>query len=177
MLKSMLIGVLLALPVASQAAAPAPTGLEAIAAAYPGSWKVETENYSSEFSQAGSRTYSASRECWKSGEALKCVVVVDDKLAAELVFTYDPTTDTCHEHQILTQGSPAEMTITIKGDTWTYVQDSKAKDGSIVQFRITRVYKKPDSIEFKQEFRHVPGDWITMSSGTEMRTKPDNQKP
>jgi hypothetical protein len=153
-------------------ATPTPTGLDRIAAAYPGIWKSETEGYSSEFSQAGSRSYNASRECWKSGDVLKCVTIIDNKIVAELVFTYDQISDTYHEHQILATGSPAEMTLNIKGNTWVYLQDFKDKQGGTVHSRITKVFKSPDSADTQQEFKRDPGDWIMMNKGTETRTSP-----
>lgn len=154
------------------APAPAVTGLDRIAAEYPGTWKSETEGYSSEFSQAGSRSYTASRECWKSGEALKCVTVIDNKIVAELVFTYDPGSDTYHEHQILATSSPAEMTLNIKGNTWVYLQDFKDKQGGTVHSRITKVFKSSDSADVQQEFKRDTDDWIMMNRGVETRTSP-----
>jgi len=153
-------------------ATPAPTGLDRIAAAVTGTWNTEAETYSSELSQAGHQTLKVERECWKSGEALKCLMVSDDKLIAENVYTYDKASDSYRERVLTAQGAYPDFTLTIKGDTWTYLEEIKSKQGDTIHLRLVRIFKTPDSVESKTDFKHDTGDWITSATGTETRAKP-----
>ena len=158
---------------AGPAPATAVPALDKLLSIYAGAWTITAENYSSEFSQAGSNTTHLNRGCYRDGDTLKCLVLNGLRVGAELVFTYDAATGGYKEH-LIGSGGPLDFTVAIKGDTWTYTSDNKDKDGNLVHWRDTRTYKGDGSVESRREYKKDPGDWITVATETETRTKPTN---
>ncbi|HEY4128913.1 MAG TPA: hypothetical protein VGN70_12755 [Gammaproteobacteria bacterium] len=152
--------------------APAPTGLDRLAAILPGTWKTEGQLLDSPVSKAGLQHYVTARDCWREADAYKCVSVVNGTLQLYDIFSWDAIAGVYHQTRITPQGKQPDFSIAVKGDTWTFDQDIARADGSLVHYRVTRTYAAPGSETYANTFSSDGKTWADVANGTETRLDP-----
>ena len=161
-----------ALVPALASAAPAPAGLDKIAA-YAGSWKGKTENFTTPYSKAGKETSTLYNDAWRSGDFYVIHQVVNGKPAPVLsVYTYDTKADLYHVSSVPMDGSDpgSAGTLIIKGNVWTFPWEYK-HDGKTTWFRVVNTWSSPRTIEYRQEFSADKIHWTVMGKGTEHKIR------
>jgi hypothetical protein len=148
---------------------PAPTGLDRLAQVLPGTWTTKGETLDSPFTKAGPQDYVTRRECWRDTAAYKCVFVVNGSLQLYDIFSWDAQDQLYQETQITPKGPQPEFHISVKGDTWTYDQDIVRPDGTVIHYRILRVYTSVSSATYSYSFSTDGKQWTDIAKGSETR--------
>lgn len=154
------------------AAASAPAGLDKIAA-YAGTWKGQTEKFSTPYSTAGRETDTIHNDCWRSGDFYVIHQTVNGKPAPVLsVYIYDANADLYHVYGVPMNGDDpgAAGKLIIKGNVWIFPWEYNNK-GKTVYFRVVNVFTTPKTIEYRQEFSNDKVHWTLMAKGTEIKTR------
>ena len=153
-------------------AAPAPAGLDKIAA-YDGTWKGATEHFNTPYSKAGHETATIHNDCWRNGDFYVIHQTVNGKPEAVLsVYTYDTKADLYHVYGIPVSGDdpgPAGKLI-IKGSVWTFPWQYTDK-GKTVYFRVVNTWSSPRTIEYRQEYSADKIHWSMMAKGYEVKVQ------
>ena len=154
---------------AAWADAPAATGLDRLAQAFPGTWKTQGQTFDGPVSKAGPQNYVTVRDCWREADAYKCVSVVNGTLQLFDIFAWDAAAGVYHQTRISPQGRQPEFTVSVKGDTWTYDQDITRADGSVVHYRIVRSFASPGAQNYAYTYSENGKQWVDVAKGTETR--------
>jgi hypothetical protein len=137
--------------------------------AYAGTWKVETESFTTPQSKVGHDSKMLVNDCWKSGVYLACRQIVDGDPKVLIVFTCSGRDNTCTSYQIPPDGSDAHSgRITIDGDTWTFPWRT-TEGGRTTWFRVVNTWASATRIEYRQEFSTDQAHWTPMSVGHEVK--------
>ncbi len=157
--------------VAAAADTPGPTGLGRLAQLLPGIWATSGQTYDTQFTKAGTVSYTTDRDCWLEGAELKCVFVVNRKLQLLSIFDWDAIDGIYHENQITVQGPSPVFNIYVKGDVWTYLQDGQDKTGDVYHTRLVKTYVSPDQVDITTEYSLDGKTWVLYEKATETRVK------
>jgi len=106
-----------------------PTGLERLAATLPGTWKTEGQTFDTAISKNGPQHYVTVRDCWRTDSAVKCVFIVNGVLEHYSIYSWDAANNLYQETPITGRGKQPEVHIGVKGNVWTYDQDTQDRDG------------------------------------------------
>ena len=153
-------------------AAPAPAGLDKIAA-YDGTWKGETEHFNTPYSKAGHETATIHNDCWRSGDFYVIHQTVNGKPQAVLsVYTYDAKADLYHVYGVPVNGDDpgAAGKLIIKDNVWTFPWEYNDK-GKTIYFHVVNVFTTPTTIEYRQEFSADKIHWTVMAKGYEAKVQ------
>lgn len=150
-----------------------PTGLDRLAAVLPGTWNTEGQTLDSPFTKAGPQKYITQRDCWREADSYKCVFVVNGSLQLYDIFSWDAQDKLYQETQITPKGRQPEFHISVTSDTWTYDQDIARSDGSVIHYRIVRVYASTSSASYSYSFSTDGKQWTEIAKGTETRMVSD----
>jgi hypothetical protein len=146
---------------------PTATGLDRLAQVLPGTWKTQGQTFDGPVSKAGPQNYVTRRDCWRDKDAYKCVSVVNGTLQLFDIFSWDATAGVYHQTRITPQGRQPEFTVSVKGDTWTYDQDITRADGSVVHYRVTRVFTTAASQSYAYTYSADTKQWVDVAKGDE----------
>lgn len=165
-----LLPCLLAAALPAFADAPPATGLDRLAEVLPGTWKTEGQTLDTKFTKAGPQRYTTVRDCWRDGDAYKCVFVVNGQLQLYDIISWHANDGVYLMTQITPQGRQPEFHISVKDDVWTFAQEIQTQDGHIVHYRIVRTYTAPASAGYAYEYSDDGKQWTRMAEGTETRS-------
>jgi hypothetical protein len=147
----------------------APAGLDRLAAILPGTWTTQGQTLDSPVSKAGAQHYVTVRDCWRETAAYKCVSVVNGTLQLYDIFSWDATAAVYRETRITPQGKQPDFAISVNGDTWTFDQDIPRNDGSLVHYRIVKVFTSPSVSAYEYTYSVDGKTWIAVAKGSESR--------
>ena len=165
-------GLMQPLPAAADDAVGA--ALDKLAATFPGTWKSDGESFKTEYGAGGKSAFTTVRDCWRTPDAFKCVLIQDGGLRAETVFTYNAATGLYYEDEITPKGRAPSFTLMVKDNVWTYHQDTTDAAGNAIVYEIVRTFTSPTTVEYHSEYTRNGKEWIGMTKGTE--TKVDTGK-
>lgn len=155
--------------VSALADAPAADPLAAIAAQFSGAWKVDVQSFTTEFSREGSQSYVEQRDCARVDAMLTCKITANGTLQSVLSFTWDPA-GSVYRLQENVGGKPQpDMTLTIKGTLWTFLQETHDAYGAPLHYRITRSYRSASGASYSTGFSRNGTDWVILTKGTEIK--------
>ena len=163
------LAALFAVSVSGAADAPAPTGLDALAARLPGTWKTAGQTFDTSVTKAGPQNYTTVHDCWREGDAYKCVFVVNGTLQLYDIYAWNAGDSMYGMTQITPQGRQPEFRLTIKGDNWTYDQDINTAQGQVIHYRIVRSYTSATTADYTYEFSSDGKAWTEIAKGTDTR--------
>jgi hypothetical protein len=147
-----------------------PTGLERLAATLPGTWKTEGQTFDTAISKNGPQHYVTVRDCWRTDSAVKCVFIVNGVLEHYSIYSWDAANNLYQETPITGRGKQPEVHIGVKGNVWTYDQDTQDRDGNVVHLRIVRTYTSPVSADYLMEYSGDGQQWTLVAKSVETRT-------
>lgn len=150
-------------------AADAPTGLDALAARLPGTWKTLGQTFDTPFAKAGPQNYTTVHDCWREGDAYKCVFVVNGTLQLYDIYSWNAGDIMYGMTRITPQGRQPEFRLTIKGDAWTYDQDINTPQGQVIHYRIVRRYTSATTADYAYEYSSDGKAWTEIAKGTDTR--------
>jgi hypothetical protein len=160
---------------AAWADAPSPTGLALIQARYAGTWAVEDAAYDTEVSRAGTRQYELTRDCALDGAVLDCKFMAQGVLQGEQRFTWDAAAGVYHVQMDIGGHPQPSLTLTVKDNTWTFLEETADRDGLPIKLRILRQYHSDTEVSSSAGYSRDGQHWTPMSRGTEIRK--DAAKP
>lgn len=149
--------------------APEVSGLDRLAAVFPGTWKTAGQTFDSQFTKAGIQAYTTVRDCWREDEEFKCVFVVNGRLQLFDIFSWNAGDGLYRETQITPEGRQPDFHIFVKDATWTYDQDIETQGGKVVHYRIVRSYTSPTSAGYLYEYSMDGKTWTPIAKGVETR--------
>jgi len=148
------------------AAAEGPSGIEKILV-YQGTWKTETEHFTTRFSKAAKESLTLRNDCWRSAGFFVCDQFINGESKALMVFTYNAKTDTYNSSSVPAAGGEGGSgKLLIKGNVWTFPWQDK-QDGKTVYFRVVNTFTTPGTIEYRQEFSENQQHWTVTAEGLE----------
>jgi hypothetical protein len=151
--------------------ASADAALDKLAAAFGGTWKTSGESFKTQYTEGGKDEFTTLRDCWPTRDTLRCVLIKDGKLMAELVFTYNVESGVYDEAEITPNGRTAGFTVTVKDNAWTFRQDVTDNAGNALQYELVRTYTSPTLVEYHSEYTRNGKEWIGMAKGTETKVE------
>lgn len=157
----------------ADAPAPAATGLALIQARYAGTWKVEDTAYDTEVSRAGTKQYQLTRVCILTAALLDCKFMALGSLQGEQRFTWDSVAGVYHVDMDVAGHPQPPFVLTVKGNTWNFLEDVKDRDGQPVKLRILRQYHSDSEVSSSAAYSRDGVHWTVMSRGTELRQEAD----
>jgi hypothetical protein len=172
-MKTVLLALALVAAATALADTPAPAGLDRLAAILPGTWTTQGQTLDSPVSKAGAQHYITVRDCWREATAYKCVSVVNGTLQLYDIFSWDATAAVYRETRITPQGKQPEFAISVSGDTWTFDQDIPRNDGSVVHYRIVKVFTSPSVSAYEYTYSADGKTWTAVAKGSESRMVSD----
>ena len=146
------------------------TGLDLIQARYAGTYKVDETTSDTEFSRAGSRQYVLTRDCAVQGAALDCKLIAEGTVQGDQEFIWDPSAGVYHVEMTIGDRHQPTLTLSVKGDTWTFLQEIQDRDGKPLHYRIVRQYHSATEVSYSAGFSHDGTSWVLMTRGTELRS-------
>jgi hypothetical protein len=152
---------------------PAAIGLDRLAAILPGTWTTQGQTFDSVISKAGAQHYVTVRDCWRETTSYKCVSVVNGTLQLYDIFSWDATAAVYHQTRITPQGKQPDFTISVKAGTWSFDQDVARADGSVVHYRVVRVFTSPGISAYEYTYSIDGKTWSEVAKGSESRMVSD----
>ena len=150
-------------------ASPEPTGLALILARYAGTYNVDETSFDTQYSRASSRQYLILRACTQTGAVLDCKLTAGGVLQGEQRFTWDAAAGVFHVDMDIGGRTQPPLTLTVQGETWTFLQPIQDATGAPMQYRIQRHYRTPTEVSYNAGFSRNGTDWVIMTRGTEIR--------
>ena len=147
----------------------ADAALDKLAAAFAGTWKTSGESFKTQYTEGGKDEFTTVRDCWPTRDTLRCVLIKDGKLMAELVFTYNVGSGAYNEAEITPNGRTPGFTVMVKDNSWTFRQDVTDNTGNALQYELVRTYTSPTAVEYHTEYTRNGKEWIGMAKGTETK--------
>jgi hypothetical protein len=136
---------------------------------YKGTWKIETEQFSTPFSKAGKESSTLKNDCWRSGGFFACNQFVDGVSKDLIVFTYDQKNEDYNSYSLpVGGGKSGNGKLTIKDNVWTFPWDTR-QNRKTYHFRIVNTFTSPGVIQYRQEFSEDNVIWTLTAKGTERR--------
>jgi hypothetical protein len=150
-------------------AADAPSPLDQLSV-FAGTWKSDTQNFKTPYSEESSGSYTLVNQCWKAGAFFVCNQSVEGVSRSLLVFSYKGG-DTYKEVAISADtGIGSNGTLLVDGGVWTFPAESH-KLGQVVYFRTVNVYNGNDNLDFREEYSDDQQTWTLMAKGHETRVR------
>ena len=143
-------------------------GVDAILA-YEGTWKVQGERFTTQYSTAGKEDSTLRNECWKSGAYVACNQYVNGESKVLIVYTYNDLLKMYSTYPIQPNGQPATAgRLQIVGNVWTYPWEV-TQAGATTYFHVVNVFTGPGHIDYAQEFSPDNVHWTQMAKGSETK--------
>lgn len=168
-MKTTLLALGFVMTTAAWSDAPAPTGLALIQARYSGTWAVEVAAYDTEVSRASTKQYELTRDCALDGAVLDCRFTAQGVLQGEQRFTWDAAAGVYHVQMEIGGRSQPPLTLTVKDNTWTFLEETADRDGQPIKLRILRQYHSDTEVSSRAGYSRDGQHWTLMSRGTEIR--------
>jgi hypothetical protein len=163
----MTAGVLAA--VTALADAPATDPLDAVASQFSGNWNVDVQSFDTEFSRAGSQAYLEQRDCARVDAMLSCKITANGVLQSVLSFSWDAAAGVYRVKENVGGKPQPDLTLTIQGKLWTFMQETHDAYGAALHYRITRSYRTTTGASYTAGFSRNGTDWVMLIKGTEIK--------
>lgn len=156
-------------PVSALADTPAADPLAVVAAQFSGNWKVDVQSFATEFSREGSQSYVEQRDCARVDAMLTCKVTANGTLQSVLSFAWDLPAGVYRVQENVGGKPQPDMTLTIRGTLWTFLQETHDAYGVPLHYRITRSYRSATGASYSTGFSRNGTDWVILTKGTEIK--------
>ena len=147
-------------------------GLAVIQARYSGTWKVEEADFDTEVSRAGTKQYDLTRDCVQKDAVLDCRLMAQGSLQGEQRITWDAASGSYHVEMDIAGHPQPPLVLTVKGNSWNFLEEVKDRDGRPIKLRIQRQYHSDSEVSISVGYSQDGEHWTVMSRGTEIRRDP-----